>query len=280
MSWSLPEVPDGDPLRPYDLRCEHRATPLGIGTPVPRLSWRLASDRRGDAQHAYRVRVHARGALVWDSGWVEGQDVSADYGGAPLASFTRYTWRVEVRGGGSAQMRHGGAAESWFDTGVMHQDEWRAAWIGHDPETEPPFEPPTDDRESRSPRTAHLPAPRYFRRVVDLPPATAHPAVARRAAEVGLGLVRHAAGPAEQPVGGGRRRAAAGRPHPAGRGGHRARADDRPVLGPGVRHAPPRDDARTRAHPTCERAAAGHRRLATRAGGERHRLDARAGGHR
>ncbi|MET7336550.1 family 78 glycoside hydrolase catalytic domain [Nonomuraea sp. NPDC005650] len=161
----LPEVPAGDSLRPYDLRCEHLGTPLGVGAPVPRLSWRLASDRRGDAQEAYRIRVHARGALVWDSGWVEGQDVSADYGGAPLASFTRYTWRVETR--------PGEAAESWFETGVLHRDEWVAAWIGHDPETEPPFEPPTDDREPRSARTASLPAPRYFRRVLDLPPATA-----------------------------------------------------------------------------------------------------------
>ncbi|MFI6740086.1 family 78 glycoside hydrolase catalytic domain [Nonomuraea sp. NPDC050451] len=166
---SLPEVPAGEALRPYDLRCEHRGTPLGIGTPVPRLSWRLASDRRGDAQDAYRIRVHARGALVWDSGWVEGQDVSADYGGAPLSSFTRYTWQVETR----VETGPGGAAESWFETGVMHQDEWVAAWITHDPETEPPFEPPTDDREPRSARTAGLPAPRYFRRVLDLPPATA-----------------------------------------------------------------------------------------------------------
>ncbi|KAB8195988.1 Bacterial alpha-L-rhamnosidase [Nonomuraea phyllanthi] len=169
MSWNLAEPPSGDTLTPYDLRCEHRATPLGVGATVPRLSWRLASDRRGAAQDAYRIRVHARGGPAWDSGWVEGQDVSAgygaDYGGAPLQSLTRYTWQIDVRGGGSAT--------SWFDTGVLHADEWRAAWIGHDPETEPPFEPPTDDREPRSARTAHLPAPRYFRRELDLPPATA-----------------------------------------------------------------------------------------------------------
>ncbi|TMR98012.1 alpha-L-rhamnosidase [Nonomuraea basaltis] len=165
--WSLPAAPASTRLRPYDLRCEHRSTPSGIGTPVPRLSWRLASDRRGDAQSGYRVRVHGPGGvLASDSGWIDGQDVSADYGGGPLASFARYRWQVEVRPGGAA-------AESWFGTGVLHADEWRAAWIGHDPETEPPFEPPTDDREPRSARTAHLPPPRYFRRELDLPPATA-----------------------------------------------------------------------------------------------------------
>ncbi|MFI7700356.1 glycoside hydrolase family 78 protein [Nonomuraea sp. NPDC049480] len=163
--WSLPPAPAAASLRPYDLRCEHRRTPLGVGAPAPRLSWRLASDRRGDAPAAYRIRVHGPGGvLAWDSGWVDGQDVSAGYGGAPLVSFARYRWEVSVRPGGSA--------ESWFDTGVMHADEWRAAWIGHDPETEPPFEPPADDREPRTARTAFLPPPRYFRRELDLRPAT------------------------------------------------------------------------------------------------------------
>ncbi|MEV4172894.1 family 78 glycoside hydrolase catalytic domain [Nonomuraea sp. NPDC049709] len=166
MSWSLPEVPSSARLRPYDLRCEHRRTPLGIGTRTPRLAWRLASDRRGDAPAGHRIRVHGPGGLLaWDSGWIYGQGVSADYGGAPLVSFARYTWQVEVRDGESAR--------SWFDTGVLHPDEWAAAWIAHDPETEPPFEPPTDDREPRTARTAHLPAPRYFRREVGLRPATA-----------------------------------------------------------------------------------------------------------
>ncbi|MCF6470583.1 alpha-L-rhamnosidase [Nonomuraea sp. MG754425] len=164
--WSLPEPPAAPELRPYDLRCEHRDTPLGVGTAAPRLSWRLASDRRGDAPAGHRITVRGPGdVLAWDSGWIDGPDVSAGYGGAPLASFARYTWQVEVRDGGSAR--------SWFDTGVLHADEWRTAWIEHDPETEPPFEPPTDDREPRTVRTSHLPAPRYFRRVLDLRPASA-----------------------------------------------------------------------------------------------------------
>ncbi|MFC5828230.1 alpha-L-rhamnosidase [Nonomuraea insulae] len=163
--WTLAESPSAEKLTPYDLRCEHLATPSGIGVPVPRLSWRLASDRRGDAPTGHRVKVHNGDVLAWDSGWIDGQDVSVDYGGAPLTSFTRYTWQVEVRDGESAQ--------SWFDTGVLHPDEWAAAWIAHDPETEPPFEPPKDDREPRTIRTSSLPAPRYFRRIVDLRPATA-----------------------------------------------------------------------------------------------------------
>ncbi|WP_326627856.1 glycoside hydrolase family 78 protein [Nonomuraea fuscirosea] len=193
--WNLADVPPAATLTPYALRCEHLGTPRGVGVPVPRLSWRLASDRRGDAQAAFRVTVRTAtgapalpqagplpqadvpardsgridGVPVWDSGWIDGQDVSADYGGAPLTSFARYAWRVEVRAADGTTR----AAESWFGTGVLHADEWAAAWIGHDPETEPPFEPPTDDREPRTVRTAHLPAPRHFRREVRLRPATA-----------------------------------------------------------------------------------------------------------
>ncbi|MEV0614270.1 glycoside hydrolase family 78 protein [Nonomuraea sp. NPDC050404] len=165
-NWQLPEAGPAAALRPYDLRCEHLRTPLGVGTQTPRLSWRLASDRRGDAPAGHRVRVHGPGGLLaWDSGWIDGQDVSADYGGAPLASFARYAWQVELRGGESAQ--------SWFDTGVLHADEWRTAWIGHDPESNPPFEPPKDDGEPRTFHTKSLPAPRHFRREIDLPPVTA-----------------------------------------------------------------------------------------------------------
>ncbi|MEU8396916.1 family 78 glycoside hydrolase catalytic domain [Nonomuraea sp. NPDC048892] len=173
--WNLADVPSAETLTPYALRCEHLDTTQGIGVPVPRLSWRLASDRRGDTQAAFRVTVRGgpadgpAGGAAWDSGWIDGQDVSVDYGGAPLTSFARYAWRVEVRAADGTTR----AAESWFGTGVLHADEWAAAWIGHDPETEPPFEPPTDDREPRTVRTSHLPAPRHFRREIRLRPATA-----------------------------------------------------------------------------------------------------------
>src|SRR5215467_9591197 len=97
--WSVPEVPSSDQLLPYDLRCEHRDSPLGIDTKAPRLSWRLTSSRRADTQTAYRVSVSAvagtdlREVPVWDSGWVSGGQVHVDYAGAPLTSATRYVWR-------------------------------------------------------------------------------------------------------------------------------------------------------------------------------------------
>jgi len=65
-------------VRVTGLAVDGLATPLGLETQRPRLSWRIESGRRGAAQSAYRVRVGTReilvaggGADLWDSGRVE-----------------------------------------------------------------------------------------------------------------------------------------------------------------------------------------------------------------
>jgi alpha-L-rhamnosidase len=55
-----------DQLRPYGLRTEQRHEPLGIDEPTPRLSWKLACDRRGAGQSAYRGRRRRGAELVRD----------------------------------------------------------------------------------------------------------------------------------------------------------------------------------------------------------------------
>ncbi|MEE1774008.1 family 78 glycoside hydrolase catalytic domain [Streptomyces sp. JV185] len=125
-------------LRPYALRCEHRATPLGIDEPAPRLSWRLASDLRGDDPVAHRVRVARRvedlyddGQLLWDTGRVTGTGATAvDYAGPALLGLTRFHWRVSVWPAGSDAPAE---ADSWFETGFTRADQWRAAWIAQGP---------------------------------------------------------------------------------------------------------------------------------------------------
>ncbi|TCN38312.1 alpha-L-rhamnosidase [Kribbella orskensis] len=163
--WVLTDPPTVPALTPYDLRCEHLAEPLGIGSARPRLSWRLASPVRGDRQEAFRVRVERDGVQVWDSGWRSEQATSVDHGGAPLTSLTDYTWHLEVRDAAGAAT----GASATFATGIFHPGEWQARWIEHDYETEPPFEPPVDKVEPRSERSATLAAPRYLRRSFDLP---------------------------------------------------------------------------------------------------------------
>ena len=87
-----------------DLRCEYRRDPLGIAVPEPRLSWIVASDRRAQAQSAYRVLVAStveqlaqeRGDL-WDSGRISGdQTAHVVYRGRELNSRERCCWSVRV----------------------------------------------------------------------------------------------------------------------------------------------------------------------------------------
>lgn len=161
--------PEADRLTPYELMCDHRTTPLGIDEPRPRLSWKLASGRPGDRQTGYRIVVmlspdHLNGAgrIVWDTGWRDGDANAVDYGGVPLQSFTRYDWQVSVRDVDGSITE---TAESWFEMALLH-GEWDAAWIAHDPLTEPPMEPPQDD--DRSERTRHLRPAALLRRAFGL----------------------------------------------------------------------------------------------------------------
>ncbi|WP_329480130.1 glycoside hydrolase family 78 protein [Kribbella sp. NBC_01484] len=163
--WMLTDPPSVPALTPYDLRCEHRVNPLGIGTARPRLSWRLASPVRGDRQEAFRVRLARDGVQVWDSGWRSGQQAYVDHGGAPLTSQIDYVWRLEVR---DAAGQHAEASAT-FATGIFRAEEWEAHWIEHDYETDPYFEPPVDRAEPRTVRQATIAAPRYYRRSFELP---------------------------------------------------------------------------------------------------------------
>ncbi|HEX8627034.1 MAG TPA: family 78 glycoside hydrolase catalytic domain [Catenuloplanes sp.] len=163
-------------LRPYGLTCELLSEPLGVDERRPRLSWRLAARGRGVTQGAYRVRVATGpGDLAdparwcWDSGVVRSaENLHIGYDGAPLVSSTRYHWRVEVWDGAGER---GADATSWFETGLLHADEWVARWIGRDPVAAPPMEPPRDS--DRGDRTRHLEPPAQLRRAFTLAVAPA-----------------------------------------------------------------------------------------------------------
>jgi alpha-L-rhamnosidase len=129
-------------MTPYGLQTEQRTEPLGLGEPRPRLSWKLRSGRIGAAQSAYRITATAGGETVWDTGRRESTDtILIPWEGDGLRSATRYRWRVEVWDDeGTAT-----AAETWFETGLLHRDDWTAVWIGRDPVALPPVDPPTDD---------------------------------------------------------------------------------------------------------------------------------------
>jgi len=125
--------PDG--MAVSDLRCEYRVDPLGVDAPQPRLSWILASARRGEAQTAYRVLVARslealtadRGDL-WDSGRVaSASSLSAAYAGTPLASGLSCYWKVRAwdrEGRPSAW-----SAPARWEMALLRPEDWTARWI-------------------------------------------------------------------------------------------------------------------------------------------------------
>ena len=119
-----------------NLRCEYRINPLGLDVARPRLSWQLASDRRGARQTAYQIVVaankedaHNERALLWDSGPVSSdQSVHVPYGGEPLGSGQRAWWKVRVWDERGEPSTYSDLA--WWEMGLLESEEWQARWIG------------------------------------------------------------------------------------------------------------------------------------------------------
>lgn len=111
-----------------NLRCEYGENPIGIDK-TPRFSWLVTSEKRGDCQTAYRLRVCEKrsGKTVWDTGVVEsGETVNIRYEGLPLISSEAYLWTVSSRDGAGVWAEDATAS---FETGILDPKEWKATWI-------------------------------------------------------------------------------------------------------------------------------------------------------
>ncbi len=126
-----------------ELRTEYDVHPIAVDTREPRFFWKLASDRRGARQTAYRVAVATSASLLergkpdmWDSGRVESSQQShIVYDGAPLRSDTDYCWSVNVWDENGHESRSTEPAR--FSTALFDAAEWSAKWIGRGPADEP-----------------------------------------------------------------------------------------------------------------------------------------------
>ncbi len=123
---------------PVELRVDNLPTPLGIDDPAPRFSWQLRDAMQGARQTAYQVDVAsgadslAEGkADVWSSGRIDGsQSMNVIYHGPALSPGKRYFWRVKLwDAAGKPYPDH---ETSWWETGLLIQDAWNAAWIGYE----------------------------------------------------------------------------------------------------------------------------------------------------
>lgn len=161
-------------FEPYALRTDGQVDPQGV-VAAPSFSWRLRSARRGARQVAYRVVVSVRlpgggSVRMWDSGRIESSlTTGLGYGGAPLSTSADYDWTLTV------EDETGAVAESAgrFATGIVHADEWAAAWIGRNPVFQQVALPPQDTDISFTVNKLQ-PVRRFVRHFdLDVVPATA-----------------------------------------------------------------------------------------------------------
>lgn len=134
---STPQAVEKEGLIVTDLLCEYLSNPLGIDTAVPRLSWKLQSEQRGQKQTSYQILVASDPILLskdqgnlWDSGKVfSDRTLHISYGGSPLHSYQRCWWKVRV-------WDRQGKVSPWsepafWSMGILDESEWKGRWIGY-----------------------------------------------------------------------------------------------------------------------------------------------------
>jgi alpha-L-rhamnosidase len=158
------------------LRCEYLVNPLGLDELAPRLSWQLATARRGARQTHYRLRVASSPAKLargeadrWDSGRVASDRTThIAYAGSPLRSREVCHWCVEVTDETSATTV---SAPAFWTMGLLEKSAWSARWIAADPAII------ARDPAATAPTLLAPGTPAVFRREFDLPAGVARATV-------------------------------------------------------------------------------------------------------
>ena len=109
------------------LKVNHMTAPGGVlGRPT--FSWVALSDRSGDSQSAYEIKVFdIDGRTVWSTGKVASDNsVAVKYAGSALKPASYYTWQVRLWDSAGKAGRW--SQKSSFETGLP-KEEWKAEWI-------------------------------------------------------------------------------------------------------------------------------------------------------
>ncbi len=124
-------------LKPVNLRVEYKTNAF-VDVPAPRLSWELQSAVNDQVQTAREILVASSVALlssdkadIWRSGKINSDATHhITYAGKPLGSGSTYCWKVRSW---DKNGRPGPWSETaYWHTGLMQQNDWKAAWIGYD----------------------------------------------------------------------------------------------------------------------------------------------------
>ena len=118
-------IPAAAKVNVTSLKVNHLASPAGI-TSSPTFSWVGVSDRSGDSQSAYEIKVFdIDGRTVWSTGKVMSDNsIVVKYAGAALKPASRYSWQVRIWDSKGSASRW--SAKQTFVTGL---DSWKAQWI-------------------------------------------------------------------------------------------------------------------------------------------------------
>ena len=126
-------------FRVINLQCEYMKQAL-IAKQGPRFSWEVMSSHNNQMQTAWQVIVSDDKNLfndnrgnVWDSGKTKGR---AAFGikmqGDALRSFTKYYWKI--RSWDRDDKISDWSKPATFITGAYNKEDWKAKWIGDEPE--------------------------------------------------------------------------------------------------------------------------------------------------
>ena len=124
-----------DGLKVDRLRCEYLENPLGIDEKLPRLSWIVTSESRGQKQTAYQIRVASSlekllsdKADLWASRKVASDEtVNVVYEGKPLSARQLCFWQVRVWDKDSKASKWSIPAR--WSMGLLNEKNWYSEWI-------------------------------------------------------------------------------------------------------------------------------------------------------
>jgi alpha-L-rhamnosidase len=123
-------------LKVADLMCENLRNPLGIDKTIPRLSWKVKSNKNGTELKAWQVLVAGNPGLLekdqadlWNSGRKESKEsVLVPYAGKPLTAGLVYYWKVRIWDETGNVSPWSSVAE--FSIGLLSGEDWQALYIG------------------------------------------------------------------------------------------------------------------------------------------------------